>query len=115
MRGESKPPVRLPKELLRAWLLLLLEMEPNYGYEMRCELLGRGIRAEPSSVYRALRQMEEQGLVASHWADDSDGPRRRIYALTAQGNEELEQAAAAFSGTRNVQSAFLRAYRANSR
>jgi len=59
--------------------------------------------------------MEEQALVASHWTADSDGPRRRIYALTAQGTQELEQTAAAFAGARNVQSAFLRAYRANNR
>ena len=45
---------------------------------------------DPSIVYRALREMEEQDLVASNWDDrETQGPPRRVYHLTASGNEAL--------------------------
>ena len=112
MSSDPKPPARLPKELLAPWLLLLLELRPGYGYEMRRGLLERGFHADPSSVYRNLREMEAQGLVASHWTDESEGPKRRVYTLTDRGRTELEESATAFRKARNAQSAFLRAYKA---
>lgn len=46
-------------------------------------------RLDPSVVYRMLREMETRGWVDSHWSEDSQGPRRRVYAITVQGKEHL--------------------------
>jgi DNA-binding PadR family transcriptional regulator len=41
-------------------------------------------------VYRALRDMEERGLVTSTWdEEETRGPPRRVYRITAQGDEGL--------------------------
>jgi DNA-binding PadR family transcriptional regulator len=44
----------------------------------------------PRVVYRMLRDMEENGWVTSTWdADQTQGPPRRVYQLTALGDEML--------------------------
>ncbi len=42
-----------------------------------------------SILYRALRELEEAGLVTSDWSEESLGPQRRIYTLTAAGQNAL--------------------------
>ncbi len=108
---QSHTTVLLRKELLRAWLLLLVHLEPGYGYELRVRLVARGFRADPTSVYRILRELEEQGLLDSRWDEAGQGPRRRVYRLNRKGRRELEHTAIAFAGARNAQSAFLRVYK----
>jgi len=72
-------------------LLLLLHYEPAHGYTL-IERLGEfGLGdLDPSVVYRTLRDMEERGWVLSFWEDEeSQGPPRRVYRLTAAGDEVL--------------------------
>lgn len=40
------------------------------------------------TVYPALRQLEDDGLVRSRWSE-SEGRRRRTYELSAQGEKAL--------------------------
>jgi DNA-binding PadR family transcriptional regulator len=44
----------------------------------------------PSVVYRMLRDMETKGWVTSTWDDEeTQGPPRRVYQITASGDEVL--------------------------
>jgi len=106
----SKNKTRLPKPQLFPWLLLLLRINPTYGYGLRQDLLGRGFDADPSSVYRCLREMDGQGLIASTWTDKSEGPPRRVYELTEAGVIELDRVAVEWQRNRNIQTGFLRAF-----
>ncbi len=86
-RGYSRRAVRF----LEPTLLLLLHHGPAHGYTLLSELDGFGLEEiDPSAVYRALREMEERGWVLSYWEEEhTQGPPRRIYRLTALGNEVL--------------------------
>jgi len=44
---------------------------------------------DPGTLYRTLRQLEEEGLVRSTWDTGGTGPARRVYELTDQGVEYL--------------------------
>ncbi len=77
---------------LQPCLLTLLAREPAHGYNLLQGLAEFGFETEgldPSLVYRALRDMEEQGLVQSNWDEESLGPQRRVYALTGDGEDAL--------------------------
>jgi DNA-binding PadR family transcriptional regulator len=66
----------------------------------------------PSVIYRALRDMEERGWVSSTWdQDQTQGPPRRIYCLTALGNEMLAISVKELKMTQDQISYFLNAYR----
>jgi DNA-binding PadR family transcriptional regulator len=73
---------------VRAALLVLLDEQPRNGYQLIQEIEQRsdGLwRPSPGSVYPALQQLEDEGLVR---AEESDG--RRTYTLTPEGREYVE-------------------------
>jgi PadR family transcriptional regulator PadR len=72
-------------------LLLLLHYGPAHGYTLIEQLGTYGLAdMDPSAVYRALRDMEERGWVISSWDEkQTQGPPRRVYRLTALGDEVL--------------------------
>ena len=68
---------------VRTAALLLLAEEPRNGYQIMQELEERseGLwRPSPGSVYPALQQLEDEGLIRS---EEADG--RRLYHLTEAG------------------------------
>ena len=74
---------------VRAAILLLLEEEPRNGYQLMQELEERsgGVwRPSPGSIYPALSQLEDEGLVRS---DENAG--RRAFQLTDAGRAYIEE------------------------
>jgi DNA-binding PadR family transcriptional regulator len=68
---------------VRTAALLLLSEEPRNGYQIMQELEERSEgmwRPSPGSVYPALQQLEDEGLIRS---EEADG--RRLYHLTDAG------------------------------
>jgi PadR family transcriptional regulator len=78
---------------LEPGLLALLRERPTHGYELIAELptLVGTERVDVGNVYRALRGMEERGLVTSEWLDDLPGPAKRTYEITDEGRRALER------------------------
>src|SRR4051812_21952906 len=76
---------------VRTALLTLLGEEPRNGYQLMQEIERRseGVwRPSPGSVYPALQQLEDEGLVRS---DETDG--RKLFHLTDAGREAAEATA----------------------
>lgn len=97
-----------PRTFLRPCVLLLLDEEPAYGYELRERL--RAFVSESwdhGTIYRLLNTMEQEGLVSSAWERSSAGPQRRRYILTAEGREVLVGWAQALEGIRGLLTSFL--------
>lgn len=77
---------------LQSCCLVLLHREPGYGYSLMSGLQEFGFEAgqmDISNLYRALRDLEEAQLVSSAWDENSLGPKRRVYTITAQGEARL--------------------------
>ena len=74
---------------VRAAALLLLEEEPRNGYQLMQEIEDRSggmWRPSPGSVYPALAQLEDEGLVRS-----DEGAGRRAFELTDEGRKYVEE------------------------
>ena len=79
-------------------LLGLLEHEPSHGYELkqRFDRLFSPDRPLPfGQVYATLARLERDGRVTAGAAERVDGPDRRRYAITADGEHELARWVAA--------------------
>ena len=64
-----------------------------------------------SAVYRALRTLEDSGMVTSLWdLESSAGPPRRVYTITADGGDYLAAWVHDLRATDRVLHAFLGAY-----
>lgn len=77
---------------LQSCLLVLLHREPGYGYSLMDGMKEFGFDTDGmdiSILYRALRNLEAEGLVRDSWDDASLGPQRRVYHLTPLGEEVL--------------------------
>lgn len=108
-RGASRRAVRF----LEPTLLLLLHYRPAHGYPLIEQLRQYGLGdIDPSAVYRALRDMEERGWVTSSWDEEqTQGPPRRVYRLTALGDEVLALWTQDLRETRDMIDHLLGAYR----
>jgi PadR family transcriptional regulator, regulatory protein PadR len=97
-----------PKNFARPCLLLLLAEAPAHGYELMERLRPFGFEVnDPATVYKSLRQMEDEGLLSSFWDTSNRGPARRIYALTPDGHELLGAWAAALANSRDLLDYFM--------
>ncbi len=90
-------------------LLLLLSEGPTHGYELldRLPELVAEERVDVGNVYRALRALEEEGLVVSEWQADLPGPAKRTYTLTEDGETALAAWRHALETLRDGLTAFL--------
>lgn len=79
-------------------IMLVLADGPRHGYAVM-----RALRTDPveplpigpATLYRTLKEMEDAGLITvSEGPDDSSGPPRQYYALTAAGRRAGTQEAA---------------------
>jgi DNA-binding PadR family transcriptional regulator len=75
-------------------VLALLAKEPSHGYQLRARLqqalgpLGDAMNA--GQIYVTLGRLEKAGLVtAGHSAGPPDRPDRKVYALTAAGQQRV--------------------------
>ena len=90
-------------------LLTLLAEGPAHGYELldRLPSLVGEERVDVGNVYRALRGLEDEGLVASEWRADLPGPAKRTYTLTEDGRGVLKYWRASLEALRDDLAAFL--------
>src|SRR6266446_675789 len=75
---------------VRAAALVLLAEEPRNGYQIIQEIESRsgGVwRPSPGSVYPALQQLEDEGLIRAVEAD----PGRKAFELTEEGRAYVER------------------------
>lgn len=98
---------------IQAELLLLLGQRPSHGYELIQRLNEADFRsgeADAATVYRNLRRMDKDGLIMSHWEVGESGPGRRLYKLTAQGEDSLKAWAKYITQQKARLENFLQAY-----
>lgn len=101
----------LPRNFLRPCILLLLREDPAHGYDLLERLRAFGfVESDPGGLYRALRKLEDEGLVRSAWEESSTGPDRRRYELTRTGMEGLHEQAGALASTAETLESFLSRY-----
>lgn len=106
--------LEVPHTYLRACISLALAEQSGYGYELSLDLPALGAphaRVHTGTTYRALRELERDGLVLSHWDHSQAGRPRRVYSITTEGREWLDQAAQSVEEMRRGYSRFLHRHR----
>ncbi len=93
--------IQIRRRLVRSFMDLLilskLREKPMSGYDMITLIYRKfGILPGSGSVYSLLYSMERKGLIKGTWDE-----RRRIYILTAKGEEIIKAALNSYGGVEN--------------
>jgi PadR family transcriptional regulator, regulatory protein PadR len=110
-RNTDEPLGGLPKNFMRACLFLLVAEDASHGYDLLERLRAFGLKgADPGGLYRALRAMEQEGLMLSEWEVSDIGPARRKYVLTDEGRDWLHAWAGTLRETSKIVDGYLERY-----
>ena len=93
-QGRGRGRGRRQMFFLQSCILVLLHREPGYGYSLMNNLQEFGFQPDHmdiSIIYRALHNLEAEGLVSDSWDNSSLGPQRRVYTITPQGEDILAE------------------------
>lgn len=74
-------------------VLALLVEQPMYGYQISQELAKRSngyFELKEGLLYPTLHRMKQDGLLTSEWQQPPDARRRKYYAVTKRGREQLQ-------------------------
>lgn len=112
VEGEWQVVARVERFVEPALLLALAEGR-SHGYELAdrlADVIGVD-RVDYGNLYRLLRTLEREGIVASEWEAQSDAPSKRQYELTASGAALLEAWSDSLTATAERIDLFLQRYR----
>ena len=91
MADEPRRRPRVKRGDVRAAALALLAEEPRNGYQIIQEIAARsgGVwQPSPGSVYPALQQLEDEGLIRS---SEGGGGTGKVFELTGAGSTHVQQ------------------------
>ncbi|MHA1907655.1 MAG: helix-turn-helix transcriptional regulator [Candidatus Thorarchaeota archaeon] len=77
--------------MLRDRILLTLDSNPSYGYDLFDVLKLDDMNIMISTLYRWLHQMESGGLIESEIHPSPHGPSRKIYRIGDKGRSRLRE------------------------
>ena len=101
-----------PKNWLIPVVLVILRENSSYGYQLTERLKELGFeKMNPGTLYRTLRQMENEGLCNSEWETSRGGPARRTYWITVAGEGHLDSWAKGCKRYQQVLDVFFQIYK----
>jgi len=78
------------KGVLELCVLTLLQIKDYYGYELVTEI-SKNISISEGTIYPLLRRLKKDGHVRKYLKESQEGPPRKYYKLTLEGEEERKR------------------------
>ncbi|EOQ09086.1 PadR family transcriptional regulator [Bacillus cereus] len=82
--------VQFKKGVLELCVLVLLDKQDRYGYEL-VRSISNQIEISEGSVYPLLRRLTKEEYFTTYLQESSEGPSRKYYKLTDKGRKYLSQ------------------------
>ena len=102
-----------PRRFVLPAVLLLLSEQPGHGYSLEKDLRDLNFgKIDRPTVYRALAQLEKDGLVQSRSEVPAAGHERRVYGVTPLGERALRVWMSVIKEERDLLGRVLRRYQA---
>lgn len=105
----SEDTIEIGKDIIRGHIdtivLRLLSEQDRYGYEVYKEVLARSdgsYELKEPSLYSAFRRLESQGFISAYWGEESQGGRRKYYAITPTGRDYCARSRAEWQAIKRI-------------
>jgi PadR family transcriptional regulator PadR len=82
---------QMRKGMLEYCIMLLLRRRPSYANEIISLLKGADMIVVEGTLYPLLTRLKNDGLLRYEWQESKQGPPRKYYALTDEGQDALTQ------------------------
>lgn len=89
-RSELQLNIQFKKGVLNLCVLVLLDKQDRYGYEL-VQKISDQISISEGSVYPLLRRLTKEGYFTTYLQESTEGPPRKYYKLTALGRTYLHE------------------------
>lgn len=90
MGRDGSPGAQLRKGVLEYCVLAMLTQRECYGFELVRQLGDvNGLVTSEGTIYPLLSRLKKDGHVQTTWRESDEGPPRKYYAITPQGEAEL--------------------------
>lgn len=76
------------KGALELIVLLIIKRDDQYGYSL-VQNISRHMSIAEGTVYPLLRRLVKNGELTTYYQPSSEGPARKYYKVTDQGNDRL--------------------------
>lgn len=76
---------QMRKGMLEYCVLLLLRREPSYATDIIGRLKAAELIVVEGTLYPLLTRLKKDGLLSYEWRESTQGPPRKYYALTREG------------------------------
>ncbi|MBO4611927.1 MAG: PadR family transcriptional regulator [Bacteroidaceae bacterium] len=81
---------QMRKGMLEYCILLLLKRAPAYASDIIRQLHEAELLVVEGTLYPLLTRLKNDGLLSYEWQESTQGPPRKYYALTDEGEAFLE-------------------------
>ena len=82
---------QMRKGMLEYCVLLLLRKEPSYANDIINRLKSVEMIVVEGTLYPLLTRLKKDGMLSYEWRESTQGPPRKYYALTEQGEQALAE------------------------
>lgn len=82
--------IQFKKGVLNLCVLVLLDKQDRYGYELVQKISSR-ISISEGAVYPLLRRLTKEGYFTTYLQESSEGPPRKYYSITDLGRTYLQE------------------------
>lgn len=80
---------QMRKGMLEYCVMLLLRKEPSYASDIITRLKEADLIVVEGTLYPLLTRLKKDGLLSYKWRESTQGPPRKYYALTLDGETFL--------------------------
>jgi PadR family transcriptional regulator PadR len=80
---------QMRKGMLEYCVMLLLRKEPSYATDIIVRLKEAELIVVEGTLYPLLTRLKKDGLLSYEWRESTQGPPRKYYALTLEGEQFL--------------------------
>ena len=82
---------QMRKGMLEYCILLLLKRQASYASDIIQQLKEANLLVVEGTLYPLLTRLKKDGLLAYEWQESTQGPPRKYYCLTAEGQGFLTE------------------------
>lgn len=82
---------QMRKGMLEYCIMLLLRHRPSYANDIIERLKDAKMIVVEGTLYPLLNRLKKDGLLSYEWQESTQGPPRKYYTLTAEGEDALRQ------------------------